>query len=162
MTSIQKIYLLDYMRKQKGQKPYYTENSFSSQFVPNKKIPQDEVTIEEVKTIIKNKDIDIVNMYNIDSIDDLIRFELLNVITNNVVIKKCKYCNRYFVPKGRSDSEYCDRISKGETRPCNEIGAVKLHEASKADDKVYQAYLKAYRRMNSHARQKKISQNKFY
>ena len=159
---MRKLYLLDYKRKLYGKSPYYTDICFSSQYSPDCFIPNEIQDIETLKNIIISQDVDIVEMYNISDVNVWIRFELINLIIQNFNIKRCKYCNQYFIPTGRSDSEYCDRISKGETRPCNEIGAVKLHEASKADDKVYQAYLKAYRRMNSRARQKKISQTQFY
>ncbi|MFZ2539310.1 MAG: replication protein [Oscillospiraceae bacterium] len=70
-------------------------------------------------------------------------------------------CSHYFIPRGRIDIEYCNRIASGETKPCYQIGAMKLHQATKSEDLVYQAYQKAYRRMNSRARQRKITQTEF-
>ena len=52
-------------------------------------------------------------------------------------------------------------ISDGETRPCNEIGAVKNYSKTIASESANQVYQKAYRRMNSKARTKRMTQLNF-
>ncbi|MEG1889235.1 MAG: DUF6076 domain-containing protein, partial [Lachnospiraceae bacterium] len=44
----------------------------------------------------------------------------------------------------------------------DQIGAMKLYQAEKGKDEIYVAFQKAYRRMNSKARTKRISQSEFY
>ncbi|MCL2109930.1 MAG: DUF6076 domain-containing protein [Oscillospiraceae bacterium] len=56
---------------------------------------------------------------------------------------------------------FCDKIASGETKPCSIIGSLKLHKAAKADNPVHEAHTKAYRRMNSKARTKRITQSEF-
>jgi hypothetical protein len=91
----------------------------------------------------------------------LIIFELLALVTSGAVIKKCKYCGNYFVPQGRSDTVFCDRVAKGETKSCRLVGSLKLHKAEKTGNPIHEAHLKAYRRMNSKARTKRIPQGEF-
>lgn len=162
MTVMQRLYLLDFNRKQKGKKPYYTAVTFSSQFVPISRMVNRAGSMEQLKAILQDNAIDVVQMYVINDLDDLIRFELLNIATHDLVLKKCKYCGNYFVPYGRSDMEYCPRIYYGENKPCDQIGAMKLYQAEKGKDEIYVAFQKAYRRMNSKARTKRISQSDFY
>ncbi|MBR6670864.1 MAG: hypothetical protein IKL31_09025, partial [Ruminococcus sp.] len=59
-----------------------------------------------------------------------------------------------FIPKGRADSAYCDRIVNGETKPCNEIGALNVFKTNHVNDEIFKAYQKAYRRMDSRKRMK--------
>lgn len=162
MSVMQRLYLLDFRRKKEGKESYYTGSTFTSQFVPISRMVNKAKTVEQLKEIIEENSIDVVQMYVILDLDDLIRFELLNVITHELVLKKCKYCGHYFVPYGRSDMEYCSRIYAGENKPCDQIGAMKLYQAKKQDDPVEMAFKKAYRRMDSKARRKRIPQSEFY
>jgi hypothetical protein len=41
------------------------------------------------------------------------------------------------------------------------IGSLRLHKAEKEGNPIHEAHLKAYRRMNSKARTRRISQNEF-
>jgi len=109
---------------------------------------------------LKNS-VEIKQVHQIEAMEGLITFEFLNVITSGANIKKCKYCGNYFVPQGRSDTVFCDRIAKGETKPCRVIGSLKLHKAEKEGNPIHEAHLKAYRRMNSKARTKRITQGEF-
>ncbi len=56
---------------------------------------------------------------------------------------------------------FCDRVAKGETKSCRLIGSLKLHKAEKTGNPIHEAHLKAYRRMNSKARTKRIPQGEF-
>lgn len=162
MTVMQRLYLLDFKRKKEGKGPYYTGSAFTSQFVPISRMVNKAETMEQLRTIMLENGIEVVQMYVIRDLDDLIRFELLNIITHELVLKKCKYCGHYFVPYGRSDMEYCPRVYAGENKPCDHIGAMKLYQAKKQDDPVEMAFKKAYRRMDSKARRKRIPQSEFY
>ena len=56
---------------------------------------------------------------------------------------------------------FCDRIAKGEAKPCRIIGSLRLHKAEKIGNPIHEAHLKAYRRMNSKARTRRIAQGEF-
>ena len=85
----------------------------------------------------------------IDGIDDLIRFELLKMVSNGVLVKKCESCGKYFVPTGRIDTVYCNRLYKETERMCAEIGFIRKYKDKVKDDPIYTAYNKAYKHNNS-------------
>ncbi len=112
---------------------------------------------------VPNSDIPllIVQKYEISNIFELLFLEYRESTTNNIAIKPCRYCNRFFISDGRIDKEYCDNIAPGENLPCSQIGATKLHYKEKEDDPVYTAFLTAYRRMRSRVRTNKLTKEEF-
>lgn len=99
--------------------------------------------------------------YPLETMDDVIRFDMMQMLVNKVKFKPCKCCGHYFIPGGRVNSEYCDRIMPGETKPCNEIGALKTFDIVHKDDDIHKAYITAYRRMDSRQRAKLITKDEF-
>jgi hypothetical protein len=65
--------------------------------------------------------------YITNTLEDLLKYEVYAIIQNEVRVKRCKYCNRYFVLE-KGNLEYCDRIAPGETKPCNDIGKSRTYE----------------------------------
>jgi len=104
---------------------------------------------------------EIVQLYEVSSIDDLFRFEFIKMIENDIFIKKCKNCERFFMPRRRVDAEYCDRIWGDGPRKCSEIGATLRYEKKVSENPILEAHKKAYRRFNSRARTKKMTQHQF-
>ena len=100
-------------------------------------------------------------LYEIDSIEDLFRFEFIKMIEHDIFIKKCKNCERFFIPMRRVDAEYCNRIYGDTQKRCNEIGAMLRYEKKVAENPIWEAYKKAYRRFNSRTRAKKMTQGEF-
>jgi len=100
-------------------------------------------------------------LYEIDSIEDLFRFEFIKMIEHDIFIKKCKNCERFFIPKRRADAEYCERTWGDTNRKCSEIGATLRYERKVADNPILEAHKKAYRRFNSRTRAKKMTQTEF-
>ena len=65
--------------------------------------------------------------------------------------------------RGRIDTEYCDRVKEGESKPCTLIGATRSYWGSKEGDMVvYTEFQKAYKRNHSRQRVKKMIQLEFY
>jgi hypothetical protein len=107
------------------------------------------------------KEPEVAELYEIDDIRDLLRFELIKMIEHNIFIKKCKNCDWYFIPNRRQDAEYCDR-NFGETgKKCSEIGAMLRYEKKVAENPVWEVYKRNYRRQNSRTRAKKMTQTEF-
>ena len=100
-------------------------------------------------------------MYELSTITDILRIDIMQMVKNNTELKICRHCNLPFIPKGRADSAYCDRIANGETKPCNEIGALNIFKSNHENDEIFKAYQKAYRRMDSRKRMKTISPEEF-
>ena len=153
LSSKQKLFLLDNIQNRN----YYTKNDLISQYRPNKLITPN----VDLKDFILQNNIDIVQMYNITTVDDLIRFELLSLVDNDVNIKKCKHCGNFFVPIGRLDTIYCNRINKGEAKPCNEIGAMEALKDKRKDNPVAQACDSVYQRFYSARRNNRMGKSDF-
>ena len=103
----------------------------------------------------------IAQLYEIHSLTDLFRFEFVKMIEHDVFIKKCKNCGHFFIPRRRSDAEYCHRISSYTGKACNEVGAMIQYEKRVAENPILEAHKKAYRRFNSRTRTGKMSQADF-
>lgn len=161
VTANQRLFLLDLKRKNNGEQTYYTGTTLKSSFLPTSPSVWKNTDFDTTKDTLVDKKIEIVQMYELLTLDDLFRFEFFNIISQELRFKKCKYCGYYFVPIGRSDIEYCSRVNVGENKPCDQVGAMKRYQAEKENDEVYTAFKKAYRRMNSRTRNKKMTQSAF-
>jgi hypothetical protein len=100
-------------------------------------------------------------LYGIGGIEELFRFEFVKMIEHDIFIKKCKNCERFFIPKRRVDAEYCERTYGDSQRKCSEIGATLRYEKKVAENPILEAYSKAYKRFNSRTRAKKMTQTEF-
>ena len=100
-------------------------------------------------------------LYGINDIEDLFRFEFIKMIEHDVFIKRCKNCGRFFIPRRRADAQYCDRAFGDTLRKCSEIGATLRYEKKVAENPILDAHKKAYRRFNSRTRAKKMTQSEF-
>jgi hypothetical protein len=160
----QKLYLLDERRTEHDEKPIYRNvRLWQTSFQPFPAIGQNLYGEKALCNIMLKDNIEIKLAHEIYSLNSLIIFELLNLLENDdLLIKKCRFCGGYFVPQGRSDTIFCDRISKGETKPCRAIGSLKLHKEVKDKNPIHSAHQKAYRRMNSKCRTDRITQTEFF
>jgi hypothetical protein len=104
---------------------------------------------------------EIAEFYEIDTVRDLLRFELLKMIEHNIFIKKCKNCGWFFIPSRRADAEYCDRAFGETGRKCSEIGATLRYEKKVSENPVWEVYKRNYRRQNSRTRAGKMTQAEF-
>ena len=66
---------------------------------------------------------EVVQLSALSRIDDMLRYELVQMLTHDVKYKSCQSCGKLFIPSGRSDSLYCDRIMPEQDKPCKQIGA---------------------------------------
>ena len=162
LTPMEKLYLIDHNRKLLGKSPYYTENYFTSTFEPSKIFIKNYTNQDNIINEFKNKTVEIVETFILYNSYDLIRFELIQVVKNNIKINKCNLCNNYFIPLGRNDTLYCNRIYKSQNKTCKQVGArLKYIEKSK-EDPIHIQYEKAYRRMYSKQRRNVINKNQFF
>lgn len=90
---------------------------------------------------------ELANLYELETIDDMFRFELIQMILNDVSYKRCKCCEKLFIPKGRADSLYCSRTMPGKIKPCSEIGANLVMVEKRNSNPAAKAYRQAYERL---------------
>ena len=115
-----------------------------------------------VRSALLDNEVDIVEMVDIDTLDDLLGFELYHTMKSDLLLKKCKHCGEFFIVRGRIDIEYCGRKKAGEAKPCSIIGATRNYWGGKLGDPVHVAFQKAYKRNHSRQRAGKMTQQEFY
>lgn len=80
-------------------------------------------------------------VYSFNSLLSAYYFSLLYFIENNIPIKKCKNCGKYFIPENRNSSIYCNRIYTAK-KTCKEIGANNAYNEKLKKDEVNGLYRK--------------------
>lgn len=147
-NDLQKLYFIDLKHKEKEDKPYYINHTFSSELVP--------VDLS-IFSSSGEENTKVFELYAINTVEEFIRFELMNSVKNDLVINQCHCCGNFFIPIGRNDAKYCDGKAPGSKKTCREIGAILKYKVKNAEDKIYIAYNKAYKRNNSRVRKKNES-----
>ena len=61
---------------------------------------------------MNNDTIYFLDIYNINTIADLLNVSINYFIQNNIIISKCKNCGKYFIPVNKSNQTLCDNIYK--------------------------------------------------
>lgn len=89
----------------------------------------------------------VVQLTVLNRIDDMMRYELVQMLVRNVQYKYCQNCKKLFIPSGRSDSLYCDRVMYGENKPCKEIGAQIVAKKKLQSNDELKIYRQAYQRL---------------
>ena len=91
---------------------------------------------------------EVVQLFSLSGIDDMMRYELVQMLIRGVAFKRCKCCEKLFIPSGRADSLYCDRIMLGQKKPCNQIGANLVAKKKVETSPVLRLYRQAYHRLS--------------
>lgn len=82
-----------------------------------------------------------------------ISFKQLLYLDNDVKIKKCANCNKYFIPKTMHDTKYCDEIFK-DNKTCKEIGRELTYKESLAKSPLLKSYRSRYQTLSKQASEK--------
>ena len=82
----------------------------------------------------------------LDSIEDYFKLGIQYMFSSGSVIRKCKLCGNYFRPKYYSSQDYCSRIYKNTTAPCNEYASRQSYKKRYANHPLNKEYTKAYNR----------------
>ena len=153
--TLQYLYL---MESKDNMRDTYTSTSFNTHLMP---IGVHAFNHLDVVNKIIDQNMPVREVYDINSIQDWFRYEFMYLAKGNVLYKQCKNCGRFFIPSGRSDSEYCERIDSASGKTCKEVGAINTFAKKHENDEIHQAYTKAYRRMDSRKRTMYISKKEF-
>ena len=156
LTPMQRLYLLSKQGRN------YLSGEFKTTLKPTYTIELKENDVKKIKSALLENKADIVEMVEIYTLDDLLSFELYHTLKSDLIIRRCKHCGEFFIVRGRIDTEYCDRVKDGESKPCTLIGATRSYWGSKEGDVVYTEFQKAYKRNHSRQRVGKMTQLEFY
>jgi len=155
LSSMQRLYLLSMQGRN------YLSGKFQMTLAPDyQNMPEGD--LDKIKSTLLEHKVDVVEMVDIDTLDDLLSYELYHTLKSDLLLRKCKFCGEFFIVRGRIDMEYCERVKKGESKPCSLIGATRSYWGSKADDPIHVAFQKAYKRNHSRQRVGKMTQTEFY
>lgn len=97
----------------------------------------------------------------LETIDDMMRYELVQMILHDTKYKRCQCCKKLFIPDGRSDSLYCDRIMPGQEHPCNKVGAHIVALEKRRSNPALQIHRKAYDRMYNRVEMNYLAKSDF-
>jgi hypothetical protein len=86
--------------------------------------------------------------FAIQSLEEMLYLEFMEMIKRGIRIKRCALCGRYFVLADKRKRDYCDRIYDGK-RTCKQIGAKIKFNKSVDEDKFMQEFQRIYNRMYS-------------
>ena len=80
----------------------------------------------------------------VSTFEECLFVELMEIIRQHTRFKTCKNCGRLFIPK-RSNMDYCSRIYTHDGKTCAEVGYSQTFAKSVKNDKLLQAYTRAYK-----------------
>jgi len=102
------------------------------------------------------------NLTILSTIDDMMRYELVQIILRNVKYKRCQSCGKLFLPVRRKNALYCNRIMPGQKRPCSEVGANLVAVEKRNAHPVLRTYRQAYNRMYKRAQEEYMGWSDFH
>lgn len=132
---------------------------FKTKYVCDKGLSLQErrLDVEDVVKLIKEKQIAVEEVYELENTEEQIRFELFKVIQNNFTINKCENCGKLFIPvtssknpnqKGRNDQKYCNNLYLDTGKTCKEIGALNKQKEKVQNSSILKEYNREYKRMH--------------
>ena len=93
--------------------------------------------------------------YSVKTLRDMLHLEFSKLLEQNVRIKKCGRCGRYFMLKGNYTTEYCSRVEEGGTRTCQQLAAQENYRAkvrAGGGENAWGAFQRYYKRYFARAR----------
>lgn len=105
-------------------------------------------TIEKLTRELDKNDsfIKMTNVYTSEKLSNIAFVVLEQFVKNsNLPIKKCQYCNRYFIPAIRQDELYCD-LPNEDGKLCREKGAKQTYKQNLEKIPALLEYRKAYQK----------------
>lgn len=147
LYEIKKVFNLHYLNLNQTN-TIFLDTSFKTKYIANGSLSKEDKRLDilQVAEKIKENNIEVQEVFELDNSEDQIRFEIFKVIQNNFVIKKCNNCGKLFIPL-KSDKIYCDNIYLNTGKTCSEIGANKKHQEKMSSSLILKEYQREYKRM---------------
>ena len=94
-----------------------------------------------------------------DSIIKFLRQTVQNLIHDEMSLRKCKNCDRYFIVRYSSLAEYCLRKVEGTNATCQEYASKKTYKKKQAANPLYQVFTTYYNRIYGRIRRGTLDKN---
>lgn len=128
-----------------------------------------EMPVTDVLTL---EEAGITTQYRFRSAVDYYHFLLLHFVAGKPNVARCQCCGRYFIPRTKKKTLYCDRILRDD-KTCKEWGPVLKHRKEVKDNevvetfdrikrKMYKRYERAEYRINQKPSEKDLSYAEYY
>ena len=92
---------------------------------------------------------------------ELINFHVCECVRQNIKMRRCKNCGKYFALTGHAGTDYCDRPFGPNGKPCRMVGASKVWAERKKSDDVFSEYRREYKKRFAHIAAGKCTQEQF-
>ena len=103
------------------------------------------LSFKEQAKIIKECDIELLESVSLDDIPSLFAASMTKIIENNIKVKRCRNCQKYFIPYNRSDTMYCDEPApQNPTKSCKEYASQELYYKKITSNPVSKLHRKIY------------------
>ena len=94
-----------------------------------------------------------------NSIIKFLRQMVQNLIHDEMSLRKCKNCDRYFIARYSSLAEYCLRKVEGTNATCQEYASKKTYKKKQAANPLYQVFTTYYNRIYGRIRRGTLDKN---
>ncbi len=111
--------------------------------------PYDEMLEEETQD---DETIIVTELLETEDPEAFSEFLLYRYLQENLHLRRCKYCERWFATHGHTKLEYCDRLIENSTKTCREMGSLRLYEQRKMEDPAMREYKRSYKTHNARIR----------
>jgi hypothetical protein len=121
-------------------------------------------TREILKAIQRDdRGVNLVPFTLIETLEEMLYFEFVELLKQGTSVKKCRLCKRYFILSSQHETYFCDRIHSG-NRTCKQVGTKRDYNAKIADDSFLREYQRIYKRYFSRGEMpfKKDADSRFY
>lgn len=140
--------------------PTYTNDKESFRGAINSEISPNNITPDMIKHI-KSINPSYIRALNCDNPKSIAFNEFRFMLDENISIKRCKNCGKYFTLKGDYATDYCDRIPDKEKYTCKKIAAIATRKEKLNNNPIIKEYEKAYKRMYARNTNHKITSEEF-
>lgn len=126
---------------------------------------QDETDMAKEKYLLlldQAKEMDMssaVTEYDIDNLQTLLYLEVLEMVQNNTMIRKCRRCGKYFVITNRKVA-YCNRMDEN-GNICSVVGPGEFFQQKVENDEALKLYNRAYKTHFARMKKKTMSEDDF-
>lgn len=111
--------------------------------------PYDEMLEEETQD---DETIIVTELLETEDPEAFSEFLLYRYLQEDLHLRRCKYCERWFATHGHTKLEYCDRLIENSTKTCREMGSLRLYEQRKMEDPAMREYKRSYKTHNARIR----------
>lgn len=99
--------------------------------------------------------------YAVQTVHDMAMLELSRMLVLNMRVRRCAFCKKLFIPKGKHNTRYCSRIPEGYTQTCQALGASRNYAEKLQKENADALYRKMYKRLHQRKQKGAMTEKSF-